>query len=505
MEFLILLSPFVSYFLLSVFEIYIGYEGAKIILTFGQTLSMCLSIILLLGQLKDQKIIIFDFFTYIAVDVFKVNLCITFDSVTIVAITVINIISTYVICFSLEYMKEDQRAIQFHAHLSFFVGCMLVLVCASNLVLLFIGWELVGLCSYLLINHWFNRIQANKAGFKAILMNRFGDCFLLVAIILIWKLFGTFDLESIFKLVPKCTVYYFEIFSYKINALTFIGFALFMAAVGKSAQIGLHTWLADAMEGPTPVSALLHAATMVTAGVLLLVRMSPLLEFTNASLHSFILIIGSITAFFGASTALFQWDLKRIIAFSTCSQLGLMMCAIGVSNYQLALFHFSNHAFIKALLFLSAGIIIHGLDNEQDIRRMGALRNFFPLSFCTFTIGSLSLIGFPYTSGFYSKESIFEHLFVSGLPYSTGAYILALLASSCTAAYSVRLIYLVFFGTPRAKRRVYVLAHETSNLDMIGPIKVLTFFSIFIGYLTKDFFIGLGSTFFCVFNFKSWY
>jgi len=328
------------------------------------------------------------------------------------------------------------------------------------------------------------------------LVNRIGDSFLILAFISCWALFGTFDIYTMFALVPGVLNCTFNFLSFEVHSITLIGFFLFMAAVGKSAQIGLHTWLPDAMEGPTPVSALLHAATMVTAGVILLIRFSPLLEFTTQALHSFMLIMGSLTAFFAASTALFQYDLKRIIAFSTCSQLGLMVVAIGLSNYQLALFHFSNHAFFKALLFLSAGVIIHGFHGEQDIRRMGALRNVFPLAYTSIFIASCSLIGFPFTSGFYSKDSIFENLIVSNIPCSWLAYFYAVSASMFTAAYSVRLVYLVFFGEARGRKQDYETAHESSGICFTLPLIVLSYFSIFLGYLTKDFFIGLGSTFF---------
>jgi len=496
MEFGIILFPLLSFFALTFFKQNLGFEGSKVVSLTMHILALLLALKTLIMQLIEPQIIVYSFFSFISLDFFTVPLSFTFDSVTIIATCVILSIATLVHMFSFEYMRTEGRVIQFLAHLCLFVVCMLVLVLSSNLIILYIGWEGVGLCSYLLINHWYKRIQANKAAIKAMVMNRIGDCFLILAFISCWALFGTFDLYTIFTLVPGVLDCNFNFLFMEIHSLTLIGFFLFMAAVGKSAQLGLHTWLPDAMEGPTPVSALLHAATMVTAGVILLIRFSPLLEFTSQELHSLMLVLGSLTAFFGASTAFFQYDLKRIIAFSTCSQLGLMIVAIGLSNYQLALFHFSNHAFFKALLFLSAGVIIHGFHGEQDIRRMGALRNIFPLCYTTIFISSCSLMGFPFTSGFYSKDAIFENLIVSNLPCAWLAYFYAASASMFTAAYSVRLIYLVFFGTARARKQDYELAHEGSSPFFLIPLIVLSFFSIFLGYLTRDIFIGLGSTFF---------
>jgi len=507
MEFVIILFPLLSFLTLTIFKKQIEFSGTKQIALTLHIITIIIALKLLYNQVKEPAIIIYTIGSLINVDYFQVDLSFTFDSVTLIVICVINIIATLVIFFAIGYMEEEKRVIQFIAYLSLFVFCMLILVTASNLILLYIGWEGVGLCSYLLINHWYNRIQANKAAMKAMLVNKIGDCFLVLAFISCWSLFGTFDISTIFVLVPGVLNSSFNFLSFEIHAITLIGLFLFLAAVGKSAQIGLHTWLPDAMEGPTPVSALLHAATMVTAGVILLIRFSPLLEFANQSLHTFMLIIGSLTAFFGATTAFFQYDIKRIIAFSTCSQLGLMIIAIGLSNYQLALFHFSNHAFFKALLFLSAGVIIHGFHGEQDIRYMGGLRNIFPLAYTTIFIASLSLIGFPFTSGFYSKDSIFENLIVSTLPGAWLAYFYAVSASMFTAAYSVRLIYLVFYGNPRARKQDLESAHESSALNYMVPLIILCYFSIFIGYLTKDIFIGLGSTFFgsSILNLHSYY
>jgi len=359
---------------------------------------------LLINQCAVPKTVVHNVYSIIMSPTipFAVDFSLTFDSVTIIVINVVIIIAALVHLYSFQYMKGDAGYTLFLAYLHLFVFSMLLFVTAGNLILLFVGWELVGFCSFLLINHWYSRFQANKAGLKAILINRIGDIALLFGLILCWSLFGTIDLQKINALTPHVANIIIHFDGFKFHGLTTIGFLFFFAAMAKSAQIILHTWLPDAMEGPTPVSALLHAATMVTAGIILLIRVSYILEFSSAILHSCMIVIGAITACFGASSALFQYDLKRIIAYSTCSQLGLMIIAIGLSDYQLALYHFYNHAFFKALLFLSAGVIIHGLNGEQDIRYMGGLVEVFPLSYTCFFIGSYSLMGLPYSSGYYS-------------------------------------------------------------------------------------------------------
>jgi NADH:ubiquinone oxidoreductase subunit 5 (subunit L)/multisubunit Na+/H+ antiporter MnhA subunit len=298
MEFAIILFPLLSFFIISLYKTKIGFRGAKVLILITQGVALLLALKTLIIQIKKPQIITYELGTFISIDFFKVDLGFTFDSITIISMCVINIIAALVLMYSFEYMKAEVRKTQFLAHLCLFVFFMLVLVSSANLIVLYIGWEGVGLCSYLLINHWHSRLQANKAAIKAMVMNRIGDCFLILAFISCWALFGTFDLYTIFTLVPGVLKCSFNFLNFEFHSITLIGFFLFMAAVGKSAQIGLHTWLPDAMEGPTPVSALLHAATMVTAGVILLIRFSPLLEFTFQSLHSLMLIIGSLTAFF---------------------------------------------------------------------------------------------------------------------------------------------------------------------------------------------------------------
>jgi proton-translocating NADH-quinone oxidoreductase chain L len=320
-------------------------------------------------------------------------------------------ISFFVHLYSIGYMSHDPHICRFMSFLSLFTFFMLMLVTADNFVQMFISWEGVGLCSYLLINFWFTRVLANKAALKAMIMNRIADVFFVLGIIFIILTFKTSDYLVVFNLIDFVKGDFIIFLNYKINKLTLICFFLFIGGVGKSAQLGLHTWLPDAMEGPTPVSSLLHAATMVTAGVFLLLRASPIFEYAPFIL-TFVLIIGGFTTFFSAIIGVFQYDIKKIIAYSTCSQLGYMFFSCGLSNYQVAIFHLFNHAFFKALLFLSAGSIIHAMFDEQDMRRMGGLLNFLPFTYFAIFIGSLAIMGFPFLTGFYSKDLVKNWLLV---------------------------------------------------------------------------------------------
>jgi NADH-ubiquinone oxidoreductase chain 5 len=371
---------------------------------------------------------------------------------------------------------------------------MLILISSDNLIQLFFGWEGVGLCSYLLINFWYTRLQANKAAIQAIMVNKFGDISVMLAISTSFLLYHSVDFGLIFALTPYLLSHTFFLLTYSINSLSLVAFLLFIGALGKSAQLGLHTWLPSAMEGPTPVSALLHAATMVVAGVFLIIRCSPIFEYTD-SILILVTLVGALTAFFAASVGMLQNDLKRIIAYSTCSQLGYMVFACGLSNYSVALFHLINHGFFKALLFLSAGSIIHGLSDEQDLRRMGGLGKLFPITYTTFLVGSLALMGFPFLSGFFSKDLILETAFAQYTIFSIFAYWMGTLSAFFTAFYSFRLIYLTFFGTTNSLKSVVKLAHESSILVVI-PLLALSTGSLFAGFLSKDLFVGVGSTFF---------
>jgi NADH-ubiquinone oxidoreductase chain 5 len=370
---------------------------------------------------------------------------------------------------------------------------MLILVTADNFIQMFVGWEGVGLCSYLLINFWFTRIQANKAAIKAMFMNRIGDFGLALGIFCIFVTFGAVDYSTVFALAPYYINDTINFLNIDFGLLDLVGILLFIGAVGKSAQLGLHTWLPDAMEGPTPVSALIHAATMVTAGVFLIARCSPLFEYAPGAL-SVVTIVGAMTAFFAASTGLLQNDMKKVIAYSTCSQLGYMIFACGLSNYHVGVFHLANHAFFKALLFLGAGCVIHAVGDEQDMRKMGGLSKIMPFTYGMMLIGSFSLMGFPFLTGFYSKDVILE---VAYGKYSTPghfAYVLGSLAAFLTAFYSVRLLYLTFLSRPNGYRVLILNAHE-APWRMALPLFILVIPSIFIGYLTKDMIIGLGTNF----------
>jgi len=370
---------------------------------------------------------------------------------------------------------------------------MLILVTADNFIQLFVGWEGVGLCSYLLINFWFTRIQANKAAIKAMVVNRIGDFGLALGIFVIYINFNSVEYSTVFALIPLYEFDFVYFFGFNVHLLTLIAILLFVGAVGKSAQLGLHTWLPDAMEGPTPVSALIHAATMVTAGVFLLARCSPIFEYAPNALF-IVTFVGATTAFFAASTGLLQNDLKKVIAYSTCSQLGYMIFACGLSNYSVGVFHLSNHAFFKALLFLGAGSVIHAVADEQDMRRMGGLKRLVPFTFAVMSIGSFALMGFPFLTGFYSKDVILEVAFAKYTNVGHFAYSLGTLAAFLTAFYSIRLSFLTFLSEPNGFKPVLLGAHD-SPFRMAFPLFVLVFPSIFIGYFSRDLLIGLGTSF----------
>jgi proton-translocating NADH-quinone oxidoreductase chain L len=370
---------------------------------------------------------------------------------------------------------------------------MLMLVTADNFVQMFLGWEGVGLCSYLLISFWYTRIQANKAAIKAMVVNRIGDFGLSLGMLAIFFVFNAIDYSTVFAAAPFVAGTTFSMFGFEVEKLTIICLLLFVGAVGKSAQLGLHTWLPDAMEGPTPVSALIHAATMVTAGIFLVARCSPLFEYAPTAL-TVVTVMGAMTAFFAASTGLVQNDLKRVIAYSTCSQLGYMAFACGLSNYSVGIFHLMNHGFFKALLFLSAGAVIHAIADEQDMRRMGGLVQLIPFTYCMMLVGSLALMGFPFLTGFYSKDVIIEVAYAKYTVSGHFAHWFGCLSAFFTAFYSFRLVYLTFLARPNGLKGVIGGAHEVP-LTMGIPLIVLSFGSIFWGFLTKDMIIGLGTDF----------
>jgi NADH-quinone oxidoreductase subunit L len=406
------------------------------------------------------------------------------DTLSIFMLFVVSLISSLVHLYSISYMRLDPNLIKFIQYLTLFTLAMYILITSNNLIQMFIGWEGVGVCSFLLINFWDSRIAANTSAIKAIIVNRIGDLGLIIAFILIFRLFGIFDYLNLFTLLNFLSLELINDYFYLIS------FFLFVGAVGKSAQLFLHVWLPDAMEGPTPVSALIHAATMVTAGVFLIIRCGTFFELLPG-LKKIILIIGGITALFAGSTGMVQNDLKKVIAYSTCSQLGFMFVACGLGLYEVALFHLSMHAFFKALLFLSAGSIIHAFaSDEQDIRRLGGLYKVLPVTYIALVIGSLALMGFPFTAGYYSKDLILEALFSSNCPISRFALLTCLLATICTIFYSTRLLYLIFFTKVQQIKVIVNKSHE-SDLFMLIPLIVLSFFSLFGGYLFKEIFVGL--------------
>nr|CAI9430473.1 NADH dehydrogenase subunit 5 [Fomitopsis pinicola] len=407
-----------------------------------------------------------------------------FDQLTVTMMIPVVFISTLIHIFSTDYMSEDPHNQRFFSYLSLFTFFMLLLVSGANYFVMFVGWEGIGVVSYLLINFWFTRLQANKAAILALTMNRVGDMGLSIGFFALFALFGSIDYATVFSLSPYMNE----------TAITIIGLLLLSGAMAKSAQIPLHSWLPGSMEGPTPVSALIHAATLVTAGLYLLLRSSPLLEYSSTALLV-ITLVGATTAFFAATCGLVQNDLKRIIAFSTISQLGYMVMAVGLSQYNVALMHVVNHAFFKALLFLGAGAVIHSFADQQDVRRFGGLINFLPFTYTCMLVGSLSLLATPWLTGFYSKDLIIELAYAQYSFSGTFAFILGSVTAGLTAFYSFRLISLVFLTSPNGSRNAYLNSHE-ANFKVIIPLFLLALFSIFFGFVFSDLFVGLGTDFF---------
>ena len=416
-----------------------------------------------------------------------------FDSLTVLMCCVVTFVSSLVHLYSTEYMSHDPHLSRFMCYLSLFTFFMLILVTADNFVQMFVGWEGVGLCSYLLINFWFTRLQANKAAIKAMVLNRIGDFGLVLGILIIFINYKAVDYATVFSLSPLFIQTKFNFLNFNFDLLSVICFFLFVGAIGKSAQLGLHTWLPDAMEGPTPVSALIHAATMVTAGVFLIARTSPIYEYAPLILE-FIAFLGASTAFFAATVGLLQNDLKRVIAYSTCSQLGYMIFACGLSNYSVGIFHLANHAFFKALLFLGAGSVIHAVSDEQDMRKMGGLKKLIPFTYSMMVIGSLALIGFPFLTGFYSKDLILEIAFGKFTTAGHFSYYLGTFGACLTAFYSTRLLYLTFLTKPNGYKSIICSAFDSSYQICIA-LGCLAIPSIFIGFFTKDMIVGLGTDF----------
>jgi len=410
------------------------------------------------------------------------------DTLTAVMLVVVNTVSSLVHIYSIGYMSHDPHQPRFFAYLSLFTFAMLMLVTADNLLQMFFGWEGVGLASYLLIGFWYHKPSANAAAIKAFIVNRVGDFGFLLGIAAIFYIFGSIEFDTIFKSAADQVGKTMPFLSWQVDVLTTICILLFMGAMGKSAQFMLHTWLPDAMEGPTPVSALIHAATMVTAGVFLVARMSPLYELAPHA-REVVIVIGAITAFFAATVGLVQNDIKRVIAYSTCSQLGYMFVAMGVGAYGVGMFHLFTHAFFKALLFLGSGSVIHAMSDEQDMRKMGGLAPQIRITWVLMVIGTLSLTGFPYTAGYFSKDAIIEGAFTSHAAAASFAFVLLVIAAFCTSFYSWRLIFLTFHGKSRATPEVMSHVHESPQV-MIVPLYILAAGALLAGIIFAPYFIG---------------
>jgi NADH-quinone oxidoreductase subunit L len=428
-------------------------------------------------------------FSWIPIGDLKVDWALRIDPLTAVMLVVVTTVSSLVHLYSIGYMHEEPYRPRFMAYLSLFTFAMLALVTADNLVQLFFGWEGVGLASYLLIGFWYYKPEANAAAIKAFVVNRVGDFGFALGIFSIFYLVGAVDFDTVFAQAPTLVGKTIPIFGTHVDALAFTCFLLFMGAMGKSAQFLLHTWLPDAMEGPTPVSALIHAATMVTAGVFMVARLSPLFELSPAA-QSFVTFIGATTALFAATIGLVQNDIKRIVAYSTCSQLGYMFVAMGCGAYSIGIYHLFTHAFFKALLFLGSGSVIVAMHHEQDIRHMGALKDRIPFTYATMIVGTLALTGFPLTAGYFSKDAIIESAYVGHNPFALYGFGCTVAAALLTSFYSWRLIFKTFHGEPH-DRKHWRDAHE-SPMVMLIPLAVLAIGSIFAGYPFESIFAGHG-------------
>ncbi len=467
---------------------YFGDRGAQLLTSGAVIIASILSWLLFFNFIPNLEPKIIFLAQWGAVGDFVFDWALRLDSLSLIMLLVVTSISAAVHVYSIAYMHHDRSITRFMAYLSLFTFFMLALVTSDNLIQLFFGWEGVGLASYLLIGFWYDRDRANRAAMKAFLVNRVGDIGFALGIFAIYVVFGSVEFTIIFAQAENLQHETLQFFGQEMHAFTIISLLLFLGAMGKSAQLGLHTWLPDAMEGPTPVSALIHAATMVTAGVFMLCRLSPLLEYSDNAL-AMITIVGAATAFFAGTVALVQNDIKRVIAYSTCSQLGYMFFAIGVSAYPVAMFHLLTHAFFKALLFLGAGSVIHAIGGEQDMRKMGGLCTLMPMTYLFMVIGSLSLMGIPFFAGYYSKDLILEvawgaHSYVGSLAFWVGIAVAFL-----TALYSVRLLIMTFHGVSKLDRAILLKVHEVSMVILV-PLACLALGAIFSGIWFYDLMVG---------------
>jgi NADH-quinone oxidoreductase subunit L len=490
MEFALLFLPLLASITSGFFGKYIGDRNSEIVTCLFVSISALLSLIIFYQVIVngyENNIVIA---TWINSGTLDVNWSIKVDALSSVMLVVVTLVSSLVHIYSIGYMSHDPHKPRFMAYLSLFTFAMLTLVTSDNFLQLFFGWEGVGLCSYFLIGFWFKKDSANAAAIKAFVVNRVGDFGFALGIFLIFYLFGTVNYSEVFEQIPQIVDKELLFLGMHFKAIDLICILLFIGAMGKSAQIFLHTWLPDAMEGPTPVSALIHAATMVTAGVFLVVRCSPIFEYSPLTLN-IITVVGMATAFFAATIALVQTDIKKIIAYSTCSQLGYMFFATGVGAYNVAMFHLFTHAFFKALLFLGSGSVIHSFKDEQDINQMGAVYKKLPYTWILMIIGTLALTGFPFLSGFYSKDAIIEFAYLRGNTVGYYAAGIGILTALLTSIYSWRLIFKTFHGTYNNKKLKIEEMHE-SPMVMLIPLIVLAIGAIFAGFLFKDLFIGHG-------------
>ena len=480
----IIILPLLGSIVAGFFGRKVGVRGAQLITCLSVIITTILAIIVFFEVGFNNIPVSIHLFRWLDSEWFNIHWAFQFDSLTVAMLIPVLIISSLVHIYSIGYMANDPHNQRFFSYLSLFTFMMIILVTANNYLLMFVGWEGVGVCSYLLVSFWFTRIAANQSSMSAFLTNRVGDCFLTIGMFaILWSL-GNLDYSTVFSLAPYVNN----------DIITIIGICLLIGAMAKSSQVGLHVWLPMAMEGPTPVSALIHAATMVTAGVYLLMRSSPLIEYSSTVLL-LCLWLGAITTVFSSLIGLFQQDIKKVIAYSTMSQLGMMVIAVGLSSYNVALFHLINHAFYKGLLFLGAGAVIHAVSDNQDFRKYGGLISFLPLSYSVILIASLSLVAFPFMTGFYSKDFILESAFGQYCFSSTAVYIIAVIGAIFTTLYSVKVLYLTFLAYPNGSLIYYKHAHE-GDIFISLPLAILALFSIFFGFITKDIFIGLGSNFF---------
>lgn len=484
----IVFLPLIGFLVAGVFGRVIGARASQLITSGLLVASALLSVMALISvglQGETERVQVL---TWIDSGTFEADWRLRIDTLTAVMLAVVTSVSALVHIYSIGYMSHDPHQPRFFAYLSLFTFAMLMLVTADNFIQLFFGWEGVGLASYLLIGFWYQRPSANAAAIKAFVVNRVGDFGLILGIATLFLAVGSVDFDTVFAAIPEIADKTFSFLGYDVPVVTTACLLLFMGAMGKSAQFLLHTWLPDAMEGPTPVSALIHAATMVTAGVFLLARLSPVFEFSPFAL-TVVTVFGAVTAFFAATVGLVQNDIKRVIAYSTCSQLGYMFVAIGVGAYEVAMFHLFTHAFFKALLFLGSGSVIHAMSDEQDMRKMGGLFKLIPVTWVMMVIGTLALTGFPFTAGYYSKDAIIEAAYAGHNPAHMFAFVLTVIAALLTSFYSWRLIFMTFHGKSRASNETLSHVHE-SPLVMLVPLVILAVGAIGAGMVFAPLFIG---------------